>query len=138
MTTPVPVLGTQGFVDDDVIKFTQLLMNYMVTDHSQSTVFAGQLYSLSKEMQASGNSPPKFMQNLRSSLSTYLGLYYGNTDVSVSEVPITDPAKQDESHVLLSVRIIASNTGMPKDYRYLLKTSQGQFKELIRYNNTGR
>jgi hypothetical protein len=132
----VPVMGTQGFVADDVLGFTYLIMNFMVTDTAQSNVFSGELFGLSKLMQEFGGVPNKFMIELRNKLGTYLGAYYDNVRVEVSESPNSEE-NSSKVEILLSITVFGRTSGKQARHDYMLKTAQGQFKELLRINNHG-
>jgi len=133
----LPVIGTQGYVEDPSLKFVGLLMNYMVTDPKQTLVLDGELFSLSSRMQESGTRIDLFIQGLDRDMRAYLSRYFENVAISVSQMASTVGDLTGKVDILLDVKLTTTATSRAKDYRFQLTTVGKQFKELQRINNYG-
>lgn len=133
--TPVPVLGTQSFISDSANKFNQLITDIFVADYNQTLIYPGQVTSISRMLQLSGNDASKIVTIFTSQLRTYFSRYYSNVNVNVSVSDDTDSSKPDALIIKLVVSI--QETDQESTYGYLLTTASGALDKLIKIVNTG-
>lgn len=134
-STPVPVLGTQGFVHDTAGKFNQLMAWFMSSEYSESYLYKGQITSLPKIIQEAGQSEEKIISGIREGLTRLLSRYHDKVAIVATAQPSSEVGKRDQLVINLSVSVSDQLTDVTQ--KYLLRTSDSMIQEIIRINNTG-
>lgn len=134
-SNPVPVLGTQGFVHDTAGKFNQLMAWFMSSEYSESYLYYGKVTSLPKILQEAGQNEEKIVAGVREGLTRLLSRYHDKVSIVATARPSSEPGKQDQLQIDLSVTVSDQLTDITQ--KYLLRTSDSMIQEIIRINNTG-
>ncbi len=131
--TILPILGTQGFVEDSSTKFDLTLSHFFLSDYNQSYLYSGNIYSLQRIFQQTGQDAEAVSLLLREHLTSYLNSYYDNVEITnVVKEAITPSGTME---IEMTIRIIDSD----KTYGFtrVLKTENSTFSEIIKINNFG-
>ena len=101
VTKPVPVMGTQGFVDDKdpSTKFGTLMAHLFESNASQSNLYAGTISSMAAIMQQGGTDLSVLTGLLKDRLTAYFSRYYDQASVNAQVVA------SDASSVNLTIRL---------------------------------
>ena len=134
-SNPVPVLGTQGYVNDTASKFNQLMAWFMSSESSESYLFKGQIVSLPKIIQEHGNNEDRVVSAIREGITKLLSRYHERVSVVASSKASVEAGKRDQLEINLTVSVYDPQGDASQ--RYILRTSESMIQEVIRLNNTG-
>lgn len=128
-SNPYPTLSEQGYIFDPVQKIEIIFADYLAAKHSQSTMFSGQISSLSFD-EFSGNydryRTPELIQN---SLTKLYGAYFDSANIEV-----TDNSKTDSN--VTEVKIVGELIDGDQTYQLneVLAVNNGRINRLGRFN----
>jgi hypothetical protein len=129
----LPVLGTQGFVEDPSTKFDLLLSHFFLSDYNQSHLYPGSVISLPRLIQQTGGDLEPTILSLKSALQTYLGNYFENVEVQAKPKIQADPRSKMEVELTITMRENNQNYGFTR----LLKSVDSKLETIIKINNFG-
>lgn len=133
--TPVPSLGTQGWVSDDANKMDLLLSHFFLSDYNQTELYPGNVISLPEIIQNNGNQIDGIINELKSKLTNYLNRYYDSVDVTLEGDP--DPNASPEIKYDLRISIVVKTASGTELYSNLIKTENSKLINIIKLNNFG-
>lgn len=129
----LPVLGTQGWVEDPTVKMDILLSHFFCADHLQTYLYPDTVISLPKIIQQTGGDLYPTILLLKSSLQTYLGSYFENVNVEAKPKIESDPKSKMEVELVITVRENKQNYGFTR----LLKVQDSKLENIVKINNFG-
>lgn len=102
--TRLPTLSTAGWVDDVVTMGAKLVDYFLVSEHSQSQLYRGDITSMTYLVQQYGSEPDALADHTRSQLYNYLNRYFDEVQIN------TDADNLDSATGRYNLRIDAMLT----------------------------
>lgn len=133
--TPVPSLGTQGWVTDEANKMDLLLSHFFLSDYNQTQLYPNNVISLPRIIQNNGNQIDGIINELKSKLTNYLKRYYDDVEVNLKGTP--DPNTSPSIKFDLGVSIVVKDNTGTLTYENLIKTENSKLIDIIKLNNYG-
>lgn len=131
MARVVPVLGSEGFATDLIIKADQALANFYVSQKSQTDMYRGQIVSLGNYISRYGNSPMELETEVRDGLEGYFERQFDEADVEVRTV-VTG------SSIDLQISVILRDGENTIDIRHVVTSSDSKIRSIIDLQNDGK
>lgn len=126
----VITLGKEGLLADPDLKIDYLMASFFFSKHSQTTLYRGNITSLTKLIQLHGNDPLTMKRELEDALIKYLRKYFPSVDITVT---VEDP---DEPGIKLQLNGMVSNETSiqinPISIGYSLYTRDSIVKSIIK------
>jgi hypothetical protein len=97
--TRLPTLTTAGWVDDVVTMSAKLIDYFLVSEHSQTQLYRGNITSMTYLVQRYGSEPSALADHTRSQLYNYLSHYFDEVQVN------TDADNLDSANGRYNLRI---------------------------------
>lgn len=131
-TVVVPAMDSMGWVQDVPNKLDRLLSYFYYSDYKQSDLYAGQIQSLPRILQAVGNKATMAAPKIEEALQFYLGKHFDKVSVEVSVVSKDDIVSTTAT---LKIMVGVNDAGKYKVAGDIVVTSEGRIDEVIRQNN---
>ena len=111
LPTYYPSLSENGWVQDSLQKADALFADFLVAEYSQSTLYPGQVSSMTYLIQKGSGDPTYTAELLENALSDYFAKYFNNITCSV-----TYPTGQTSSRVFLNIALAFEDPNNSKTY----------------------
>jgi len=82
MTTTLPMLSGEGWLQDPTIIMTRLFSHMFLTDYSQSNTYRGNVTSLQYILSQHGQDSTELTSAVEKAVKIYYSRYFSNVDVS--------------------------------------------------------
>jgi hypothetical protein len=132
-TIPVPTLSTKGWVTSRYEKCDLLLAQFYASDVNQSNLYAGQIANVQGLIEQYMHDIDNLKQGMRDMLERYLGRYYDQVSVTVSD----DSATNASNKITLYLSITVIELGAQLDLAYAASFIDSKFEKILNLNNTG-
>lgn len=129
-SNPYPVLGPEGYIYDPKQKIEAIFADYIAAKNSQSTIFYGQIQSLSFDEYRGQYEPILSSEIIKASLQNLFDSYFDNVDITT-----TDNANETETQIT-TITIVGDLIDRGVRYRLneVLSASNGKIKRLAQFN----
>lgn len=129
-SNPYPVLGPEGYIYDPSQKIEAIFADYVAAKNSQSTLFHGQVQSMSFDEYKGQYQPILSGEILKQSLETLFEAYFDNVDISV-----TDNSEENDTQIT-KITIVGEMVDKGSRYRLneVLTLNNGKIKRLAQFN----
>lgn len=129
-SNPYPVLGPEGYIYDPKQKIEAIFADYIAAKNSQSTIFHGQIQSLSFDEYQGQYEAILSSEIIKASLEKLFEAYFDNVDITA-----TDNADEMDTQIT-KVTIIGDLVDRGARYRLneVLTTNNGKIKRLAQFN----
>lgn len=129
-SNPYPVLGPEGYIYDPKQKIEAIFADYIAAKNSQSTIFYGQIQSLSFDEYRGQYEPILSSEIIKASLQSLFDSYFDNVDITT-----TDNANETETQIT-TITIVGDLIDRGVRYRLneVLSASNGKIKRLAQFN----
>jgi len=117
MTTTLPMLSGEGWLQDPTLIMTRLFSHMFLTDHSQSNVYRGNVTSLQYVLSQHGQNPTELTSEVEKAVKLYYSRYFSNVDVSFT---LNDGASEG-AKMAFDLHISGSWEGQRYDLQHLLQ-----------------
>lgn len=134
--TPVPVLGSQGWVTDPSNKLDYVLSHLFLTDPNQTYVYYQNIFSIQSIWQKTGGEVYDTANALQLALTNYLQKYYREAEVTVTIKEPDADLNNGQYTIILNLGLYDGET--VGDHVRLLNMSGGKLENIIRVNNDGQ
>ncbi len=124
-----PSLSDIGWISDSLQKADALFADFLVAEYSQSTLYPGQVSSLTYIMQQGSGDPTLTAENLENALLEYFSRYFSNVTCNV-----TYPGNQQSSRVYLNIALAFEDPNNGKTYS-LTKVATLQDSKVVAIEN---
>lgn len=133
MNNYLPTLSSRAWSIDPLEKMDSLFAHFMASDHSQTYLYGDTVSSLPYLVQQYGNKPTEFIDNLKTTLSTYYGLYFDAVDVTA----YIENKDSYESTYTVVVDLEALHGEKTYKLGRVLELQKGVLNKVIKENNQG-
>jgi hypothetical protein len=127
----VPTFTTQGWVTDLPSKVDSLLAHALVAEDIQTYCYPGEICSITKQLQLTGNKAIPSARMLEDRLGTFFKRHFDSARVSVEVADEDDLSKTAKLRILIEV----NDNGVKRVVGKLLESSDGKVKQFIDLNN---
>ncbi len=129
-SNPYPVLGPEGYIYDPVQKIEAIFADYIASKNSQSTLFYGQIQSLSFDEYQGQYQAILSAQIIKASIEKLFEAYFDNVDITTN-----DNANEVDTQVT-RITIIGELVDRGSRYRLneVLSVNNGKIKRLAQFN----
>lgn len=130
MTISVPTLSAQGWITDFDAKVDAILAFVLTSQYSQTYCYHGQITSVQKILQQTGNKSKEAAVLLENKLSDIFKRYFDSAKVTVEVI-------DDPSVALSTLRIMieADDKGVQRVTGRLMSAGAGRLNEFVKINN---
>jgi hypothetical protein len=104
MSAVIPILGSEGWVTDPQHKLTCMLAHALVSDYSQTTIYAGKVTSLAYIIATHQTDQTEMADVMESTLREYYSRVFLVSDISVMYSDVID----QKYKLYISVSVIAN------------------------------
>lgn len=132
MSIPVPSLSASGWVEDIAEKADRLISYYFVSEDSQSTMYKGNITSLTKEIQEFGNDELELRRVVREHVERFLSRYF---DIATVKVSTDKPAPADPNRTNITLDVIVTQDNVQYSLGRLIQTNNGKITQIADINN---
>lgn len=84
-SNPYPTLGPEGYIRDSRQKIEMIFADYVAAKHSQSTIFHGDVQSLSYDEYEGNYEPILSGEVIKRSLESLYNAYFDSVEITVSD-----------------------------------------------------
>lgn len=133
MTTAIPSLSTQGWVNTIEEKGDLALSYFITTEYSQSMLYAGQLASLPYLVKRYGTDPLALQSEVTSVLDRMIRSYFGETVTVVVNVFEADPEKPGQ--LTIQFRCIIRENGLEYNLGRRVEFLDSKLSNIVNINN---
>ena len=134
MAKKIITLGKAGLLSSIHLKINYAMCCYFYSKYSQSTLFKGNITSLSKDLQKYGNDAVDLKNGIQNTLQLVLSRSF-----TTAEVDVTNLTADDDPGIKLQINAIVSEQGSIEDNSvsvgYSIFTKNSTLKELIDLSN---
>lgn len=129
-SNPYPVLGPEGYIYDPSQKIEAIFADYIASKNSQSTLFHGQVQSLSFDEYKGQYEAILSGEVIKQSLEALFEAYFDNVDINV-----TDNSEENDT-VVTKITIVGELVDKGSRYRLneVLSANNGKIKRLAQFN----
>lgn len=132
MVKAVPSLTDLGWVVEAPIALSKIISYYIMTDGSQTTIFADNVYNLPLSYYKHINDPDGMRLEIQSDLEGLLNRYFDNHDVEV-----TIKALSDSKYAILLYVAVFDELGKIHKLSKVIEMNIGGIKNVIDVMNQG-
>ena len=133
MPDTLPVLGSEGWLQDPNRIMTRLFTDMFLTDFSQSNIYYGQVMSLQYYLTTIGADPLQLTTAVEDAMSRYYSRFFKAPRCSFTHV------RDEGSEMVFDVMVEGYKDGIRYDLnrRLLTDTSTGTRRFIEAFNHTG-
>lgn len=128
-SNPYPVLGPEGFIYDAVQKIEAIFADYIAAKNSQSTIFYGQIQSLSYDEFDGQYDAVLSAEIIKRSLDALYGAYFDNVDIQC-----VDNSEEDTTTTLVKISGTLIDRGKQYRINEALNMNHGKIQRLASFN----
>lgn len=120
--TRVPTLSSAGWVNDAVSMGVKLMDYFLVSEHSQSQLYRGDITSMTHLVQQYGSEPTQLAEQTRTQLQNYLSRYFDQVQVNTT----SDKLDSATGRYNLTIDVLLSKDGRQHSLGRLLEIGESQ------------
>ena len=117
MTTTLPMLSGEGWLQDPKLIMNRLFQHMYLTDHSQSNVYRGNVTSLQYLLAKHGHAAAGLTVAVESAVKTYYGRYFDNVQCTFNR----NDTESSDSTLVFDLYISGSWKGTHYDLNRTIK-----------------
>lgn len=128
MSVDVITLGKEGFIADVDRKVDYLMCCFFFSKHSQSTLYRGNITSLTKQIQLYGSDEIDIVKELQQTLQDFLAKFFTSVTVEIK------PDETDPGISLQIDAIVSDGTSIdinPTSVGYSLSINNSKLKSIV-------
>jgi hypothetical protein len=120
--TRLPTLTPAGWVNDVVSMGVKLMDYFLVTEHSQSHMYRGNITSMTYLVQQHGNRPEALSEHTRANLQIHLARYFDEVQVNTTVNGFDSP----DGRYNLSIDVLFTKDGKQHSLGRLLEVGESK------------
>ena len=129
MDIVTPELGGQGWVRNPADQLPLLFAQAIVSDHSQSNIYAGTITSIPHIVAKHQKNPPVMASELEIALTEYMQRVFDTVQVSVSNI------ETEDSEYTLAIAITVTRNGITHSLNNVASIANGVLANVIQEVN---
>ena len=130
----IPTLSARGWLQDPISTLDLLFAHFLASDYSQTYMYPDNVSSLPYLIHLYGDKPDELVNNIRDTLSKYMGRYFDTVDIDV-RVDNSNGNIRDVYSIILNLSVIREDTVY--EIGRILRIKDGKFNKVIKLNNDG-
>lgn len=132
MSVQLPTLSASGWVSNIPEKLDRLIGYFIMSDHSQSHLFAGSIASLPHLIQNNAEDDSALIRETSSVLTALLGSYFDSAEVNVD---LTHPTDEDPNRQNLRIDATVTQDGVRHSVGREIALVNSKVVDIFKINN---
>ncbi len=99
----LPTMSTDGWVDSPTVKADRLFAHFLVSEYSQTALYAGNVSSLPYLIQKNKEAPLSTANDIKTTLEVYFSRYYDQVEVECSWIDVEPDGGKAEIQIYASL-----------------------------------
>lgn len=134
MVVKLPTLSSSGWVEELAEKADKLMSYFLIAEESQTSMYRGQITSLTSLLRLNSNDEYALRSDVRDSLEAYLRRYFDDVDVTVN---ITENADIGKHGLDIELDVTIVEAGNRYSLGRLVSTVNASIMKIFKLNNDG-